>query len=152
MIEALNEIVSKELRWGFWKCFDRLRQMGKPWNHKRSAPSGGCRRGRVTSIPAARVIRFVEQLIEIHGKPAAIRCDNGPELTSYDFTEWCKAKDIELRFIQPGKPDQNAYIERFNRTYREERNQAARRAGKPAASALPRASALGGTSTSELST
>ncbi len=59
-------------------------------------------------------------MIEIHGKPAAIRCDNGPELTSYDFTEWCKAKDIELRFIQPGKPDQNAFIERFNRTYREE--------------------------------
>ena len=73
-----------------------------------------------TSIPAARVIRFLEQLIEIHGKPAAIRCDNGPELTSYGFTEWCKAKGIELRFIQPGKPDQNAFIERFNRTYREE--------------------------------
>ena len=74
----------------------------------------------LTSIPAARVIRFVEQLIEIHGKPAAIRCDNGPELTSYDFTEWCKAKDIELRFIQPGKPDQKAFIERFNPNHREE--------------------------------
>jgi hypothetical protein len=44
----------------------------------------------------------------------------GPELTSETFTAWCRSRDIELRFIQPGKPDQNAYIERFNRTYREE--------------------------------
>jgi putative transposase len=44
----------------------------------------------------------------------------GPELTSQTFTDWCKQQDIELRFIQPGKPDQNAYIERFNRTYCEE--------------------------------
>jgi putative transposase len=73
-----------------------------------------------TSIPAMRVIRFLEQLIEIHGKPAAIRCDNGPELTSYALTEWCKTKGINLMFIQPGKPDQNAFIERFNRTYRTE--------------------------------
>ena len=73
-----------------------------------------------TSIPAGRVIRFLEQLIEIHGHPAAIRCDNGPELTSYVFTQWCKDNSITLRFIQPGKPDQNAFIERFNRTYRNE--------------------------------
>ena len=59
-------------------------------------------------------------MIDLHGRPAAIRCDNGPELTSQTFTAWCKEQDIELRFIQPGKPDQNAYIERFNRTYREE--------------------------------
>jgi putative transposase len=72
------------------------------------------------SIPASRVIRFVEQLIEIHGKPCAIRCDNGTELTSQAFTEWCASKAIEIRFIQPGKPDQNAFIERFNRSYREE--------------------------------
>src|SRR5689334_4628560 len=45
---------------------------------------------------------------------------SGTELTSQLFTDWCKEQDIELRFIQPGKPDQNAYIERFNRTYREE--------------------------------
>jgi hypothetical protein len=59
-------------------------------------------------------------MIDLHGRPAAIRCDNGPELTSQTLTDWCKEQDIELRFIQPGKPDQNAYIERFNRTYREE--------------------------------
>ena len=68
------------------------------------------------SIPAARVITFLTQMIDLHGRPSAIRCDNGPELTSQMFIDWCKLQDIELRFIQPGKPDQNAYIERFNRT------------------------------------
>ena len=58
-------------------------------------------------------------MIDLHGGPRAIRCDNGPELTSQTFADWCRSQDIELRFIQPGKPDQNAYIERFNRTYRE---------------------------------
>ena len=55
-----------------------------------------------------------------HGRPDGILCDKGPGLTSQCFTDWCREKDIEIRFIQPGKPDQNAYIERFNRTYREE--------------------------------
>ena len=73
-----------------------------------------------TSIPARRVIRVMEQLIEMHGKPSALRVDNGSELTSSAFTEWCEAQGIELHFIEPGKPDQNAYIERFNRMYREE--------------------------------
>ena len=62
----------------------------------------------------------MEQLIEIHGKPRALRLDNGSELTSTAFTEWCAAQMIELRFIQPGKPDRNAFIERFNKTYRDE--------------------------------
>ncbi len=73
-----------------------------------------------TSIPARRVIRVMEQLIELHGKARALRLDNGSELTSTAFTEWCAEQKIELRFIQPGKPDQNAFIERFNRTYRDE--------------------------------
>ena len=72
------------------------------------------------SIPATRVTTFLTQMIDLHGRPTAIRCDNGPELTSRAFTDWCKEEAIELRFIQPGKPDQNAYIERFNRTYPEE--------------------------------
>ena len=54
------------------------------------------------------------------GRPAAIRCDNGPELTSQTFTDWCIEQKVQLRFIQPCKPDQNAYIERFNRSYRTE--------------------------------
>lgn len=180
VVEALNAIVAIDGRWGFWKCFERLRALGLPWNYKRVhrvycamrlnqkrrtkrrlpvrprqpliAPTTvntiwaldfmhdslyGRRTFRTlnvideadrhclgidvaTSIPAARVARFLGQLIEIQGKPAAIRCDNGPELTSYAFGQWCTERGIELRFIQPGKPDQNAFIERFNRTYREE--------------------------------
>ena len=72
------------------------------------------------SNPAARVIAFLTQMIDLHGRPRAIRCDNGSELTSQAFKGGCNEQHIELRFIQPGKPDQNAYIERFNRTDREE--------------------------------
>ena len=73
-----------------------------------------------TSIPGARVVRTLERLIEWRGKPRAIRVDNGPEYTSYVFTEWCEKQGIKLNYIQPGKPNQNAYIERFNRSYRTE--------------------------------
>ena len=72
------------------------------------------------SLPAARVVRMLEQLEEIHGLPKAIRLDNGSELRSAVFMGWCEEKGIELQFIQPGKPQQNAYIERFNRTVRYE--------------------------------
>lgn len=70
------------------------------------------------SIPAARVVRVLEQLVEMYGAPAAVRCDNGPEFISGTFSNWCEEKKIEVRYIQPGKPDQNAFIERLNRTYR----------------------------------
>lgn len=73
-----------------------------------------------TSLPAKRVIRVFERLESSRGLPLAIRMDNGPELLAAEFVTWCEDRDIELRYIQPGKPDQNAYIERFNRTYREE--------------------------------
>ena len=54
------------------------------------------------SIPATRVSTFLMQMIDLHGRPSAIRCDNGPELTSQTFIDWCREQDIELRFIQPG--------------------------------------------------
>lgn len=66
------------------------------------------------------MIRVLEQLIEMHGKPKALRLDNGAEFTSIAFTEWCQRQQIELWFIEPGKPDQNAFVERFNKTYRQE--------------------------------
>jgi putative transposase len=73
-----------------------------------------------TSIPATRVIRVLSQLVALYGRPDRLRLDNGPELTSQALTEWCAQRGIGLQYIQPGKPVQNAFIERFNRTYREE--------------------------------
>ncbi|EAQ63536.1 putative orphan protein; putative transposase [Marinomonas sp. MED121] len=70
------------------------------------------------SLPAERVIRSLNQIIEWRGKPKAIRCDNGPEYISDKLASWAQENSIELSFIQPGKPQQNAYIERFNRTVR----------------------------------
>ena len=173
-------MVTKHARWGFWKCYDRLRLDGHRWNHKRvlrvyramglnlprrtkkrvpardpqtmevaavaNAIWGmdfmgdslyGGRRFRTlnvldegvrealdividTSIPATRVVRTLEDLVAWRGVPEAIRCDNGPEFTAQAFTDWCASRGIEVRYIQKGKPNQNAYVERFNRTYRGE--------------------------------
>jgi putative transposase len=180
VVQALNAVVNEHARWGFWKCFDRLRLDGRVWNHKRvwrvyrdlrlnlprrtkrrlpmrvrqplevpALPNviwsldfmSDClysgRRFRTlnvidegvrealaieidTSLPSERVVRVLEQLKAWRGVPAAIRLDNGPELLAQQFVDWCRTHTIELRYIQPGKPNQNAYIERFNRTYRNE--------------------------------
>lgn len=180
VIEALQAMVARHGRWGFWKCFRRLRLDGHGWNHKRvwrvycqlklnlprrtrkrlpirerhalevpmdantlwsmdfmaDALYGG-RRFRTfnvldegvrealaievdTSLPAERVIRSLEQLRDWRGLPKAIRCDNGPEYRAQVLVDWCREHRVELRYIQPGKPNQNAYIERFNKTYRTE--------------------------------
>jgi len=182
VIAVLNEILSQRsrTRWGFWKCFDRMRLDGYRFNHKRvhrvycemklnmkrrtkkrvmtrpaqpldhveelnqvwsldfmrdtlydSRPfrtlnviDEGNREGlRIEigrSITAARVVRTMNELVEVYGLPRAIRLDNGTELTSYAFTEWAEQNGVELRFIQPGKPNQNAFIERFNKSFRQE--------------------------------
>ena len=70
------------------------------------------------SLPAERVIRALNQIIEWRGKPKCIRCDNGPEYISRLLHDWADKHKIRLLFIQPGKPQQNAYIERYNRTVR----------------------------------
>ena len=72
------------------------------------------------SIPSQEVIVQLENLEQQRELPKNIRVDNGPEFTSLEFAEWCKARDIEIKFIQPGRPMQNGYIERFNKTYRED--------------------------------
>ena len=180
VIDALHAVVAESTKWGFWKCFDRLRNQGHPWNHKRvlrvycalrlnlprrtrrrvpkrvqsplAAPATlnhtwavdfmadtlydgrhfrtfnvideGNREGLAIdvamSLPSVRVIAVLDELVAIHGKPRALRTDNGPELTSIALTRWCAQHNVALRYIQPGKPQQNAYIERFNRTYRDE--------------------------------
>lgn len=70
------------------------------------------------SLPSLRVIRTLNQLLEWRDKPSIIRCDNGPEFISHEFTSWAKRQGIRIEYIQPGKPQQNAYIERANRTAR----------------------------------
>ncbi len=72
------------------------------------------------SLPSSRVVRALEQIIEWRGKPAALRCDNGPEYLSQTLVNWANAHRITLLYIQPGKPIQNACIELFNRTARHE--------------------------------
>ena len=180
VVAALNDVVARHRRWGFWKCFYRLRRTGHRWNHKRvhrvycalrlNLPRRTKRRVPVrlrqplvaperlndtwaldfmvdalydgrpfraltvidegnrealaieigTSIPSPRVIRVLDELVRLYGRPARVRVDNGPELVADAFVAWCTAQRISLGYIQPGKPDQNAFIERFNRTYREE--------------------------------
>jgi len=180
VVTARNEVVARHSRWGFWKCFYRLRRAGHRWKHKRvqriycalrlNLPRRPKRRvparlrqplvaptrlnetwaldfmadalyeGRGfrtftgldegnrealaievgTSIPSARVIRVLDDLIRLYGRPTRGRVDNGPELTAEAFVDWCATPRIAIGYIQPGTPDQNACIERFNRSFREE--------------------------------
>ena len=73
-----------------------------------------------TNLPAARVIRVLDRIAAWRGYPARLRLDNGPELVSVVMADWAEEHGVALDFIQPGKPTQNSFIERFNRTYREE--------------------------------
>ena len=71
-------------------------------------------------LPSERIVRSLEQIIEWRGKPSIIRCDNGSEMRSGAFQTWAQNQGIRVMFIQPGRPTQNAYVERFNRTVRHE--------------------------------
>ena len=73
-----------------------------------------------TSLPAERVVRVLNQLKEWRGLPKKIRLDNGPEFIANKLVEWAEEHNVTLAHIQRGKPTQNAFIERFNKTYREE--------------------------------
>jgi putative transposase len=180
VIDALNTVVERHGRWGFWKCFDRMHNQGHRWNHKRvhrvycklglnlprrakkrllqrlrqplevaaavnavwaldfmsdSLWSGrrfrtlnvldeGVREALAieidTSLPAKRVVRVLDRLGERRGFPEALRMDNGPELISQELLDWCEGHGVKPLHIQPGKPNQNAFIERYNRTFRDE--------------------------------
>ena len=67
------------------------------------------------SLPTERVVRSLNQIIEWRGKPQAIRVDNGPEYINGKLITWAEKHGVRLEPIQPGKPQQNAYIERYNR-------------------------------------
>ena len=180
IVTALNEIVEKHGRWGFWKCYKALRRKKYPWNHKRvyrvycqmklnqkrrakrklpkrvrqplmvpqmpnhtwsadfvsDALYAGNRFRAFTviddfnrevvaievdtSLTAKRLIRVFERLQVTRGLPNVLRVDNGPEFLSSDLVTWAESAGMSIQYIQPGEPNQNAYIERFNRTYREE--------------------------------
>jgi putative transposase len=180
VIDALNDVLKKSPRSGFWKCFGRIRLKGHRFNHKRvyrvycqMGLNLGRRTKRVlpkrqakplevvneanrqwaldfmhdslycgrryrtlnivdeetreclaievdTSLPAQRLLRVMDRLKEQRGLPHQIRVDNGPELLSAKFTDWCEANQIKVVYIQPGKPQQNGFIERFNGTFRRE--------------------------------
>ena len=71
------------------------------------------------SLPSRATTQHLDEIALMQGYPKKIILDNGPEHIAAHFKEWAESHSIILQFIQPGKPSQNAYIERFNRTYRE---------------------------------
>ena len=73
-----------------------------------------------TSFPSRRVTRVLERTILERGQPVAIRCDNGPEITSRHFLAWAIDRRIDVVHIQPGKPVENAYVESFHGRLRDE--------------------------------
>jgi putative transposase len=73
-----------------------------------------------TSFPSRRVTRVLDRAIETYGRPQAIRCDNGPELTSRHFLAWAIERKIDIMHIRPGKPTENAYVESFHGRLRDE--------------------------------
>jgi putative transposase len=73
-----------------------------------------------SSITGNRLVEVLKTILDWRGKPAEIRCDNGPEFISAVFVHFCESENIRIKYTQPGRPVQNAFIERFNRTFRED--------------------------------
>jgi len=73
-----------------------------------------------TNLPTARIIRVLDRIAAWRGYPVKLRMDNGPEFVSIHLAGWAEQHGVVLEFIQPGKPTQNSYVERFNRTFRDE--------------------------------
>ncbi len=72
------------------------------------------------SLTSTSVVCVLEQLASFYGLPKAITVDNGPEFTSKVMAEWCDKNEVQLHFIKPGKPIENAFIESFNARVRDE--------------------------------
>lgn len=96
----------------------RWAQLPAAERHRRLQPRGRLGIEVDFSLPSARVIRTLERIIEWRGKPQSIRCDNGPKNISGTLLNWAVQHGIAINHIQPGKPQQSANIERYNRTVR----------------------------------
>jgi putative transposase len=93
---------------------------GKPFRTLNVIDEGNREAMRIecgTSTPSGRLVRVIDQLFEVYGKPQAMRMDNGPEMTSQGFADWAERHGVKLLCIQPDKPNQNAFIERFNKSF-----------------------------------
>ena len=73
-----------------------------------------------TSLPSAKVTEVLDQAMATRGRPKRIVCDNGSEFTSLWFMQWAARHGIDIQYIQPGKPTQNAFAESFNGRFRDE--------------------------------
>ena len=73
-----------------------------------------------SSMPATRVVAVLNRLAAVHGLPDVLVCDNGPEFRSYALQMWAKRNGVRIHYIDPGKPTQNAFVESFNGTFRNE--------------------------------
>lgn len=73
-----------------------------------------------TSLPGYRVVSVLERLAEKRGLPTSVTVDNGPEFAGKTLDKWAYQRQLQLRFIEPGKPQQNAYVESFNGKFRDE--------------------------------
>jgi len=71
------------------------------------------------NLPAQRIVRELDQIAAVRGYPLKLRLDNGPEFIALALADWAEQHGVTLEFIKPGKPMQNGFIERFNRSYRE---------------------------------
>ncbi len=72
------------------------------------------------SLPSVRVITVLEPRCTIYGRPRQLRCDNGPEFLVDAMKEWALQHRVHIHFIEPDKPNQNVYMERFNKSFRTE--------------------------------
>lgn len=133
VIHALREAVEKYPAYGFPKLFKILRR----WGYRLITSVFTSHRFRTFNVvddfnrealaievdlnlPAPRVIRVLERIAAWRGYPDKVRMDNGPEFVSMVMAGWAEDHAVELEFIQPGKPTQNSFIERFNPSYRDE--------------------------------